>query len=60
MTFLALEMTGDFPITALALAAVVTASLTARKTFGYSFATWRFHLPARTSAAPTTSAGSAT
>ncbi|WP_279480734.1 chloride channel protein [Aureimonas sp. SK2] len=44
MTFLALEMTGDFPITALALAAVVTASLTARKTFGYSFATWRFHL----------------
>lgn len=44
MTFLALEMTGDFPITALVLAAVVTASLTARKTFGYSFATWRFHL----------------
>lgn len=44
MTFLALEMTGDFPITALVLAAVVTASLTVRKTFGYSFATWRFHL----------------
>ncbi|KQT53153.1 chloride channel protein [Aureimonas sp. Leaf454] len=44
MTFLALEMTGDFPITALVLASVVTASLTARKTFGYSFATWRFHL----------------
>jgi chloride channel protein, CIC family len=48
MTFLALEMTGDFPITALALAAVVTASLTARKTFGYSFATWRFHLRGET------------
>lgn len=44
MTFLALEVTGDFPITALVLAAVVTASLTVRKTFGYSFATWRFHL----------------
>jgi CIC family chloride channel protein len=44
MTFLALEMTGDFPITALVLTAVVTASLTVRKTFGYSFATWRFHL----------------
>ena len=44
MTFLALEMTGDFPITALVLAGVVTASLTVRKTFGYSFATWRFHL----------------
>jgi CIC family chloride channel protein len=44
MTFLALEVTGDFPITALVLVAVVTASLTVRKTFGYSFATWRFHL----------------
>ncbi|GGE13688.1 chloride channel protein [Aureimonas endophytica] len=44
MTFLALEMTGDLPITALVLAAVVAASLTVRKTFGYSFATWRFHL----------------
>ncbi|WAJ26497.1 chloride channel protein [Antarcticirhabdus aurantiaca] len=44
MTFLALEMTGDFPITALVLAAVVTSSLTVRRTFGYSFATWRFHL----------------
>ncbi|SDN89002.1 chloride channel protein [Phyllobacterium sp. OV277] len=44
MTFLALEITGDFPITALVLAAVITASLTVRNTFGYSFATWRFHL----------------
>ncbi|KAB0678849.1 chloride channel protein [Aureimonas leprariae] len=44
MTFLALEMTGDLPVTALVLAAVVTASMTVRKTFGYSFATWRFHL----------------
>jgi len=44
MTFLALEVTGDFPITALALAAVITSSVTVRMTFGYSFATWRFHL----------------
>ncbi|MCC2608435.1 chloride channel protein [Neorhizobium petrolearium] len=44
MTFLALEVTGDFPITVLALAAVITSSVTVRTTFGYSFATWRFHL----------------
>jgi CIC family chloride channel protein len=44
MTFLALEVTGDFPITALVLAAVITSSLVVRSTFGYSFATWRFHL----------------
>ena len=44
MTFLALEVTGDFPITALALAAVITSSVMVRSTFGYSFATWRFHL----------------
>ncbi|GJE57174.1 chloride channel protein [Methylobacterium thuringiense] len=44
MTFLALEMTGSFPLAGLVLAAVIAASLTVRKTFGYSFATWRFHL----------------
>jgi CIC family chloride channel protein len=44
MTFLALEITGDFPIMVLVLAAVITASVTVRNTFGYSFATWRFHL----------------
>ena len=44
MTFLALELTGDFQITALVLAAVITTSLVVRTTFGYSFATWRFHL----------------
>jgi CIC family chloride channel protein len=44
MTFLALEVTGDFPITVLVLVAVIASSLTVRKTFGYSFATWRFHL----------------
>jgi CIC family chloride channel protein len=44
MTFLALEITGDFPITVLVLAAVLSSSLVVRSTFGYSFATWRFHL----------------
>ncbi|MGY2049305.1 chloride channel protein [Methylobacterium sp. JK268] len=44
MTFLALETTGDFPVTVLVLVAVIASSLTVRKTFGYSFATWRFHL----------------
>ena len=44
MTFLALEFTGSFPITGLVLVAVIASSLTVRKTFGYSFATWRFHL----------------
>jgi chloride channel protein, CIC family len=48
MTFLALELTGDFPITALVLASVVTASLVVRVSFGYSFATWRFHLRGET------------
>ncbi|WP_284247178.1 chloride channel protein, partial [Methylobacterium haplocladii] len=44
MTFLALEMTGSFPLAGLVLVAVIASSLTVRKTFGYSFATWRFHL----------------
>jgi CIC family chloride channel protein len=44
MTFLALEMTGSFPLAALVLVAVIASSLAVRKTFGYSFATWRFHL----------------
>jgi len=44
MTFLALEITGDFPITALVLAAAISCSVVVRTTFGYSFATWRFHL----------------
>ena len=44
MTFLALEVSGDFPVMALVLVAVLAASVTARKSFGYTFATWRFHL----------------
>lgn len=44
MVFLALEMTGSLPLTGAVLVASVIASLTVRRTFGYSFATWRFHL----------------
>ncbi|WP_279357999.1 chloride channel protein [Methylobacterium indicum] len=44
MAFLALETTGSLPLTIAVLAASVVASLTVRRTFGYSFATWRFHL----------------
>ena len=44
MAFLALEMTGSLPMTVAVLAASVVSALTVRRTFGYSFATWRFHL----------------
>jgi CIC family chloride channel protein len=44
MGFLALEATGSLPMTAAVLAACVVSALTVRRTFGYSFATWRFHL----------------
>ncbi len=44
MTFLALESTQNFNVTMAVLAASITAALTTRRLFGYSFATWRFHL----------------
>ncbi len=44
MTFLALESTENFAVTMAVLAASITAALTVRRLFGYSFATWRFHL----------------
>ncbi len=44
MGFLALESTGSLPLTIAVLAASVVSALTVRRTFGYSFATWRFHL----------------
>ena len=44
MTFLALESTGSFPLTVAVIAASVVSALTVRRTFGYSFATWRFRL----------------
>jgi CIC family chloride channel protein len=48
MTFLALEMTGDFVITGIVLAAAVVASMMVRELFGYSFTTWRLHLRGET------------
>ncbi len=44
MAFLALESTGSLPMTIAVLAASVVSAITVRRTFGYSFATWRFHL----------------
>lgn len=44
MGFLVLEATGSLPLTVAVLAACVVSALTVRRTFGYSFATWRFHL----------------
>src|SRR6202020_453933 len=48
MTFLVLETTGDFGITAPALTASLFTSVVVRETFGYSFSTWRLHLRGET------------
>jgi len=48
MTFIALEATGDLWLaTAVLIAAIVSMQVT-REFFGYSFATWRFHLRGET------------
>jgi len=44
MTFIVLETTGDLWLTTAVLVAVVISAQVTRETFGYSFATWRFHL----------------
>lgn len=44
MISLALETTGDFSLTIGAVVAASIAALIVRELFGYSFATWRFHL----------------
>jgi chloride channel protein, CIC family len=44
MSFLALETTGDFSLTLLVLTIAALVSVVVRRTFGYSFATWRLHL----------------
>jgi len=44
MIMLVLETTGDFSATIGVMVAVVTAGIAVRHWFGYSFATWRFHL----------------
>jgi CIC family chloride channel protein len=44
MIFLILELTGSFPAALGVMVGVIVASVVVRTTFGYSFATWRFHL----------------
>ena len=44
MIMIVLETTGDFPATIGVMVGVVTAAMAVRHWFGYSFATWRFHL----------------
>ena len=48
MAFIALESTGDLWLTATVLIAVIISSQVTREVFGYSFATWRFHLRGET------------
>lgn len=48
MTFLALETTGSLAVVGAVLTAVAVAGLLVRRMFGYSFATWRFHLRGET------------
>ncbi len=44
MILLVLEGTGDFSATVGVMVGVITTSIAVRHWFGYSFATWRFHL----------------
>ncbi len=44
MSFIVLENTTDYSVTAGVVAASIAASLLVRATFGYSFSTWRLHL----------------
>jgi CIC family chloride channel protein len=48
MTFIALETTGDLWLTTAVLIAVIVSMQVTREFFGYSFATWRFHLRGET------------
>ena len=48
MSFLVLETTGDFGLTAATVTASIIASVLVRETFGYSFSTWRLHLRGET------------
>ena len=48
MTFIALETTRDLALTATVLIAVLVSVVVTREAFGYSFATWRFHLRGET------------
>ncbi len=44
MTLLVLETTGNFSLTMGVMASVIACSVVVRRSFGYSFATWRFHV----------------
>lgn len=60
MSFLVLEATGDYALSILILATTTLDSVLVRRTFGYSFATWRLHLRGESrSTRRRTSAGSA-
>jgi CIC family chloride channel protein len=48
MIFIALETTGDLWLTTAVLIAVIISAQMTREVFGYSFATWRFHLRGET------------
>jgi chloride channel protein, CIC family len=48
MIFIALETTKDLWLTTLVLIAVIISAQVTREVFGYSFATWRFHLRGET------------
>jgi chloride channel protein, CIC family len=48
MTFIALETTGDLWLTTAVLIAAIVSMQVTREFFGYSFATWRFHLRGET------------
>ena len=52
MIMLVLETTGDFSATIGVMVGVVTAAIAVRHWFGYSFATWRFHLRGLTIRSP--------
>ena len=43
MSMLVLEITHDFALTSVAIAAALSASTIVRETFGFSFSTWRLH-----------------
>lgn len=48
MSLLVLEVTHDFGITGVAIAASLLSSTVVREVFGYSFSTWRLHLRGET------------
>jgi CIC family chloride channel protein len=44
MSFLAMESTGNLPVSVMVLISSAVVSVVVRQIFGYSFATWRMHL----------------